>query len=236
MGTFNVVVYGFVIFVFAMIFVVRQWKKISRENILIEIVRSGGDSVKVLGKLVGNMLEIPPSKKYGFVVGKMYPFVADEIEKEGEKITKDDKAAKGEVRNVGVKPQRAGIYYSNYPEGLPAFMTVGIRKCTVDEDNWEMRTRKGSDPMMNPDLLVLHEHEKTGGMLAAMSQTIEMYENKLQKAYSRSLNPMILYILVALMVCGVGYLIFQQQPLIKELKAATEQITDLTTMIKGIFQ
>jgi len=234
MGTFNVVIYGFVIFVIAMVFVVRRWKQISKREILVEVIRSGGDSVKVMGKLVGNMLEISPNKKYGFEVGKMYPFVADK--EDGEKETKSDKAKEGEARNVGVKLQRGGIFYSNYPEGLPSFMTVGIRKCIVDEDNWEMRTRKGSDPMMNPDLLVLHEHEKTSGMLAAMSQTIEMYENKLQKAYSRSLNPMILYALVALMVCGVGYLIYQQQPLIKELELAVEQINNLTTMVEGIFK
>lgn len=215
LGTFNVIIYALVIFGIAMVFIIRTWKKQARENIRVEVVRSGGDSVKVFGKLVGNMLEIPPNPKYGWEVGKMYPFIADDETKLRE-ATKEDKS-----ESIGIavtEYNRQGIYYTDYPEGLPAWMAVGMRKCVVDEDNWEIRTRYGSDPMMNPDIIAIHEHEKTAQILAAASQEINDLRDKLQKALTKHVNPMVIYLGFALSIGLTGFLLFQLLPVLPDLK------------------
>lgn len=234
LGTLNILVYALVIFGIAMIFIIRQWKKQARENIRVEVVRSGGDSVKVFGKLVGNMLEIPANKKYGWEVGKMYPFIADEDSKgypiaELREATEDDA-----TQSIYVEINRQGIYYTDYPEGLPAWMAIGMRKCVVDEDNWEMRTRFGSNPMMNPDLIAIHEHEKTAQILAAASQEINDLREKLQKALTKGVNPMVIYAGFGLTIIGVGYLLFQLLPILPDLQNLAPMMDKMDAVINAI--
>lgn len=257
-GTLQILAFAFIIAVVALVFIVRGWKEYGKSHIQIEVVRGGGsDSVTVFGKLAGNMLVIEPSKKYGFTVGKLYPFVADEeielrpatvddlsetIRLTKKKKNEDDEEEYEEITKpktpkVGLSiVSRTAIYPTQYPAGLPSIFQVPIRKCVVDEDTWEMRTRHGSDPMMNPDLLVLYEHEKTMGLLVVLSQTIQEYEEKLQKALARTTSPMVMYILVGLTVIGVGYILYQITPLTTLLNGVSSQLDEALSYIRSVFQ
>lgn len=237
MSTELVLLIGLVITIIAVMFSYGKMKRYWKNHVLVEIVRGGGsDSVKVPGKLVGNMLEIEPNKKYGIEIGKLYPFVADE---ENDNITIEEREADEEDVDKNIildaTNYRTAMYPTQYPEGLPSQLQITIRKVVVDEDNWEMRTRKGSNPMMNPDLLIQYEHEKTMGMMVVLSQTIQEYETKLQKALSRSVNPMALYAIGGIMIAAIGYLIYQVMPLIQELKNNNVMMEEVMKMIQGLF-
>lgn len=236
MGTTGVILIALVITIVVVLWLFARWRRFWKNHIMVEMIRGGGsDSINVPGKLVGNMIEIEENKNFGIEHGKLYPFIADP-EREIDERTIKHRRATDKDRAIYLDTQkRTAIYPTNFPPGLPVWASITIRKCVVDEDCWEVRTRAGSDPMMNPELLVLYEHEKTMGMMVVLSQTIQEYETKLQKALTRSANPLIIYALLGIVAIGIGYLLFQINPLVTELQENNAMLQDIVTKISAFF-
>lgn len=236
MSTELILLIGLVLTIGVVLWSISRWKNFWKTHVMAEIILGGGSaSINVPGKLVGNMLEIPENKKFGIEHGKLYPFIADNEVPDEKKKVKVRKATESDTSIYVDSKKRTAIYPTTYPPGLPAWASITIRKCVVDEDCWEMRTRKGTDPMMNPELLVLYEHEKTMGMMVVLSQTIQEYETKLQKALTRSANPLIIYALLGIVAIGIGYLLFQINPLVEEMQANNTYLQEIVTKIGAFF-
>lgn len=186
--------FGFVFLVGTIVlFIMRaKWQREADDNVQIRIIPKSGKAYTVLGKIKGKEVVIEPNDKRGRP-GKIYPI--------------DDIAT----------------YEADYPTNFPlGFMRTNIKEMLVYGWNWEPVSNRSDDPLMSPDLIYNSEHERFTALFLATSQIMAEYEDKLHKALLRSVNPMIVYVLMAMTAAGVGYLIMMLQPVLPDLKGLNE--------------
>lgn len=174
-----------------------KWQKIADNNVQLLVIPKAGKRRFLLGRVEGGIVVVEKNEKKN-IPGKEYPI--DEI----------------------------ATYEAPFPPEFPiAFMRTNIKEMAVYAWNWEPISNPTDNPLMSPDLLYNFEHEKFSALFLATSQIMADYEEKLQKALSRSINPNIVYALLGLIVVGVGYLAYTFMPLLEQLQNMIDDINAL---------
>lgn len=173
------------------------WQKTADTHVQLLVIPRAGNRRYVLGKVEGNVVVVEQNEKKG-IPGKIYP-INDVV-----------------------------TYEAPYPPEFPVpFLRTNIREMAVYAWNWEPITNPTNDPLMSPELLYNFEHEKFSHLFLATSQMMADYEEKLQKALSRSISPMVIYALMGTSIVISGYLVYQFMPLYEQLQGLIEEIKAL---------
>tara|TARA_Y100000310_G_scaffold344205_1_gene455718 strand:- start:4952 stop:5491 length:540 start_codon:yes stop_codon:yes gene_type:complete len=169
-----------------------KWQREADNNVQIRIIPKSGKAYTVLGTITGSQVIVEKDEKRRRP-GKVYPI--------------DDIAT----------------YEANYPPNFPvSFMRTNIKEMLVYGWNWEPVSNRSDDPLMSPDSTYNVEHERFTSMFVMASQLMADYEERLQKALTRSVNPMVVYVLLGMACVGVGYLILMLQPVLPDLQGLDE--------------